>query len=59
VGRIVVLPGPYTQADAIPFLQLTNVGSAGVQQGVYDIALDPNSSSNHYCLLHARLPKSG
>jgi glucose/arabinose dehydrogenase len=47
-GRIRVLPPPYTQADATLFLQLTNVGSAGVQQGVYDIALDPNFSSNHY-----------
>ena len=31
-----------------PFLQLTNVGSAGVQQGIYDIALDPNFDINHY-----------
>ena len=30
------------------FLQLTNVGSAGVQQGIYDIALDPNFATNHY-----------
>jgi glucose/arabinose dehydrogenase/chitodextrinase len=47
-GRILVLPPPYTQANSTPFLQLTNVGSAGVQQGVYDIALDPNFTSNHY-----------
>jgi glucose/arabinose dehydrogenase len=47
-GRIRVLAPPYTQPDATPFLQLTNIGSAGVQQGVYDIALDPDFSSNHY-----------
>ena len=27
---------------------MTNVGSAGVQQGIYDIALDPNFATNHY-----------
>ena len=42
------MPAPYTQPDPTPFLQLTNVGSAGVQQGVYDIALDPNFATNHY-----------
>ena len=41
-GTIKVLPPPYTQADPTPFLQLTNIGSTtGVQQGIYDIALDP------------------
>jgi hypothetical protein len=29
-------------------LQLTNVGFAGVQQGIYDLVLDPNFSLNHY-----------
>lgn len=47
-GKIKVLPPPYTQADATLFLNLTNVGSAGVQQGIYDIALDPNFATNHY-----------
>ena len=47
-GTILVLPPPYTQPDPTPFLQLTNVGSAGVQQGLYDIALDPSFVSNHY-----------
>jgi glucose/arabinose dehydrogenase len=47
-GRIRVLPPPYTQVDPTPFLQLTNVGSAGVQQGVYDIALDPGFATNHF-----------
>ena len=51
-GKIKVLPPPYTQADPTPFLQLTNVGSAGdgtvAQQGIYDLALDPNFATNHY-----------
>ena len=47
-GKIRVLPPPYVQPDATPFLQLTNVGSAGVQQGIYDIALDPDFSTNHF-----------
>ena len=51
-GKIKVLPPPYTQADPTPFLQLTNVGSADdgtvAQQGIYDIALDPNFATNHY-----------
>jgi glucose/arabinose dehydrogenase/chitodextrinase len=50
-GRIKVLPPPYTQADPGNFLQLSNVGSAGVQQGVYDIALDPNFATNHFYYL--------
>jgi glucose/arabinose dehydrogenase/PKD repeat protein len=50
-GTIVVLPPPYTQPDPTPFLQLTNVGSAGVQQGIYDIALDPNFATNHFYYL--------
>jgi glucose/arabinose dehydrogenase/chitodextrinase len=47
-GKIKVLPPPYTTPDPTPFLQLTNIGSAGVQQGIYDIALDPNFATNHY-----------
>ena len=47
-GTIKVLPPPYTQPDPTPFLQLTNIGSAGVQQGIYDIALDPDFTTNHY-----------
>ena len=31
-----------------PFLQITNIGSAGVQQGIYDFAFDPNFSVNRY-----------
>jgi glucose/arabinose dehydrogenase/chitodextrinase len=47
-GTIKVLPPPYTQPDPAPFLQLTNVGSAGVQQGIYDIALDPAFTTNRF-----------
>jgi glucose/arabinose dehydrogenase/PKD repeat protein len=47
-GKIKVMSPPYTSANPTLFLQLTNVGSAGVQQGIYDIALDPNFSTNHY-----------
>src|SRR6267143_1452210 len=46
-GTIRVLSAPYTQPDPTPFLQLTNVGSVGVQ-GAFDLALDPNFSTNHY-----------
>jgi glucose/arabinose dehydrogenase/chitodextrinase len=47
-GTVRVLPPPYTTPSPTPFLQLTNIGSAGVQQGIYDIALDPNFNTNHY-----------
>ncbi len=49
-GTIKVMSPPYTSASPTPFLQLTNVGkrSAGVQQGIYAIALDPAFSTNHY-----------
>ena len=47
-GTIKVLPPPYTQPDSTPFLQLTNVGSAGVQQGIYDMVLDPDFANNHF-----------
>ena len=50
-GTIRVLPPPYTQPDPTPFLQLANVGSAGVQQGVYELALDPGFAANHYYYL--------
>jgi glucose/arabinose dehydrogenase len=47
-GTIEILPPPYTQPDPTPFLQLTNVPSGGVSQGVYDFAFDPDFASNHY-----------
>ncbi len=51
-GRINVLPPPYLQPDPTLFLQLTNVGSAGVQQGVYNICLDPAFATNHYYYIY-------
>jgi len=47
-GKIKMLPPPYTQPDAALFLQIANIGSAGVQQGIYDIALDPGFATNRY-----------
>ena len=51
-GTVRVLPPPYTMPDPTPFLQLANIGSGGdqfgQQQGIYDIALDPNFATNHY-----------
>ena len=47
-GTIKVMSPPYTSASPTPFLQLTNIGSAGVQQGIYEIALDPAFSTNRF-----------
>ena len=57
-GTILVLPPPFTQPDPTPFLQLTNVGSAGVQQGVYDIRARPELQHQPLLLplLHAGSP---
>ena len=46
-GRVDVLPAPYTQPDPTPFLQLTNVGT-NAEQGLQDIALDPDFATNHH-----------
>jgi glucose/arabinose dehydrogenase/chitodextrinase len=47
-GVIKVMSAPYTQASPTPFLQIANIANTGVQQGIFDVALDPNFSSNHY-----------
>ena len=49
-GTIKIVPPPYTTSDPTPFLQLNlNIpGYAGLQQGIFDIALDPNFVTNHY-----------
>ena len=47
-GIIRVLPPPYSTPDQTPFLQIANIGTAGVQQGIYDIALDPLFTTNRY-----------
>lgn len=46
-GKIKVIPAPYTTPDPTPFLQITT-GTSGVQQGIYDLALDPAFTTNHY-----------
>ena len=47
-GTIKVLPPPYTTPDSAPFLQIANIGSNGVQQGIFDLALDPDFANNHH-----------
>lgn len=47
-GRIKVVNPPYTQAEPGLFLQITNIGSYGVYQGIYDIVLDPDFATNRY-----------
>jgi glucose/arabinose dehydrogenase/PKD repeat protein len=49
-GIVKVLPPPYTTPDSTPFLDLDIdiAGYAGLQQGIFDIALDPNFTSNHF-----------
>jgi hypothetical protein len=47
-GTILILPPPYVQPDPTPFLQLTNVGNGGVQQGLMDVVLDPAFGTNHF-----------
>jgi glucose/arabinose dehydrogenase/PKD repeat protein len=47
-GTVKILQPGETQPDAQLFLQLTNVGSAGVQQGIMDIVLDPDFASNRF-----------
>ena len=47
-GKIRVIPSPYTTPTATPFLQISNIGSAGVQQGIYDFAFDPAFATNRY-----------
>ena len=47
-GKIKVLPPPYTTPDPTLFLQITNIAAGGVQQGIFDIALDPDFATNHY-----------
>ena len=47
-GVIKVMSPPYTQASPTPFLQIANIANNGVQQGIFDVALDPNFTSNRY-----------
>ena len=47
-GVIKVMSPPYTQVSPTPFLQIANIANTGVQQGIFDVAFDPNFTSNHY-----------
>ena len=63
-GKVQVLSPPYTTVRATPFLQLTNVGNdgyAGLQQGIFSIALDPAFAVNRYVYLFytMRTPEQG
>ena len=59
-GTIRLVLPPYTQIDTTPFLQLSNVGRDFDNQGLYNLAVDPNFATNHYYLrlLYARDPRS-
>jgi glucose/arabinose dehydrogenase/PKD repeat protein len=46
-GKIKVIPAPYTTPDTTLFGQVTTA-TAGVQEGIFDLALDPNFATNHY-----------
>jgi glucose/arabinose dehydrogenase/chitodextrinase len=48
-GRIKVVPAPYTTPTPNLFLDISgSVATAGVQEGIFDFAFDPNFSTNHY-----------
>jgi glucose/arabinose dehydrogenase/PKD repeat protein/fibronectin type 3 domain-containing protein len=47
-GKIKVVGPPYTTPEPELFGEITNIGAFGVQQGIYDLALDPDFETNHY-----------
>lgn len=48
-GKIKIVPPPYTTPDSNLFLQITNLGNLSqVQQGIFDLALDPDFATNYY-----------
>ena len=47
-GKIKVLPPPYTQPTRRRSCSSRTSARPGVQQGIFDIALDPNFATNHY-----------
>ncbi|HSX42846.1 MAG TPA: LamG-like jellyroll fold domain-containing protein [Candidatus Saccharimonadales bacterium] len=48
-GKVKIVPVPYTTPSSTLFLDITgSVAHAGVQEGIFDFALDPNFSTNHY-----------
>jgi len=47
-GKILILQPGASAVDPVPFLQLTNIGTNGGQQGLMDIELDPNFATNGF-----------
>ena len=48
-GKVKIVPPPYTSPGATPLLQITNLGNVSqIQQGIFDLALDPDFVTNHY-----------
>jgi glucose/arabinose dehydrogenase/chitodextrinase len=48
-GKIKIVPAPYTTPSSTLFLDISgSVAHAGVQEGIFDFAFDPNFSINHY-----------
>ena len=48
VGNIWILRPNATAVDSAPFLHISNIGQLNGQQGLMDITLDPNFTSNGY-----------
>ena len=59
-GKIKVVPPPYTSVNSTLFNQLV-VAPSGVQQGLYDLTLDPNFGTNrfYYVFYTAMTPNGG
>ena len=47
-GKIKLLPPPYTRRTRRCSTSSPTSAPSGVQQGIYDLALDPNFATNHY-----------
>ncbi len=47
-GKIKILQPGAASVDPEPFLELTNVGSAGAEEGIVDFVLDPAFETNRY-----------
>ena len=47
-GTVSRVAPPFLETDPTPFLQISAVGRNAVEQGLYDIAVDPNFATNHY-----------
>ena len=52
-GKIWILQPGAGAVDPTPFLSITNIGQAGVQQGIMDIVFDPDFATNrHYYVFY-------